>query len=99
MYLFRMGAVETFSNDPAQRRPFARQRFPIYSFDQLCAQLVRRWTTNADASAAAYADLVSRFERVVTVAHSQGRLVRSTRSCPNALLAREPEPERKVAAQ
>lgn len=67
-YLFRMGAAEDF----AQRRPFARQRFPIARFDQLCAQFVPRWTTNAKATIAAYMQLVARFDRVIIVAHSQG---------------------------
>ena len=67
-YLFRMGAAEDF----ARRQPFAGQRFPIARFDQLCAQFVPRWTTNAEATIAAYTQLVARFERVTIVAHSQG---------------------------
>nr|WP_255697219.1 alpha/beta fold hydrolase [Sinirhodobacter sp. WL0062] len=67
-YLFRMGAAKDF----AQRRPFAGLRFPIAQFDQLCAQFVPRWTTNAQATIAAYMQLVARFERVIIVAHSQG---------------------------
>ncbi|MDT0684317.1 alpha/beta fold hydrolase [Roseicyclus sp. F158] len=71
-YLFRMGTADGFSSDPAARRPFPRQRFPVARFDQLCAQFVPRWTSNADASIAAYSELVSGFDRVVIVAHSQG---------------------------
>ena len=67
-YLFRMGAAEDF----AERRPFAGQRFPITRFDQLCAQFVPRWTTNADATIAAYMQLVAKYDRVIVVAHSQG---------------------------
>ena len=67
-YLFRMGAAEDFS----QRRPFAGQRFPIARFDQLCAQFVPRWTTNAQTTIAAYMELVARFDSVIIVAHSQG---------------------------
>ena len=67
-YLFRMGEAKDFG----QRRPYLGQRFPIESFDQLCAQFVPRWTTNAEASISAYMHLVSRFERVIVVAHSQG---------------------------
>lgn len=70
--LFRMGTAEGFSEDPAQRCPFPGQRFPIRQFDQLCAQFVPRWTTNAAASVAAYAELVSQFDKVIIVAHSQG---------------------------
>lgn len=71
-YLFRMGPADGFSSDPAARRAFDGQRFPVARFDQLCAQFVPRWTTNADASVAAYSELVSGFDRVVIVAHSQG---------------------------
>ncbi|KMK68269.1 alpha/beta fold hydrolase [Puniceibacterium sp. IMCC21224] len=71
-YLFRMGPSDGFSADPAARRAFAGQQFPLDQFDQLCAQFVPRWTTNAASSVVAYAALVERFDRVVIVAHSQG---------------------------
>ncbi|HSF91713.1 MAG TPA: alpha/beta fold hydrolase [Paracoccaceae bacterium] len=67
-YLFRMGAAEDFM----ERRPFSGQRFPIQSFDQLCAQFVPRWTTNAETTISAYMQLIARFERVIVIAHSQG---------------------------
>ncbi|WP_435259947.1 alpha/beta fold hydrolase [Thioclava sp. FR2] len=67
-YLFRMGEAEDF----ADRRPFSGQRFPIRRFDQLCAQFVPRWTTNAETTIAAYMQLVARFDRVIVIAHSQG---------------------------
>ncbi|SHN06966.1 alpha/beta fold hydrolase [Roseibium suaedae] len=71
-HLFRMGPKNGFAASPANRRAFDKQRFPIESFDQLCAQFVPRWTTNADLSVAAYQKLVDRFEKVIIVAHSQG---------------------------
>lgn len=70
--LFRMGPEGSFDPDPAKRRGYRPQRFPLAAFDQLCAQFVPRWTTNADISIAAYRELVSQFDKVVIVAHSQG---------------------------
>lgn len=71
-YLFRMGEKSGWHADPNLRRPFDAQRFPIGSFDQLCAQFVPRWTTNAAITIEAYEALLDRFEKVVLVAHSQG---------------------------
>ena len=70
--LFRMGPADGYDPDPAKRKAYAPQRFPLASFGQLCAQFVPRWTTNADRTASAYAQLVERFGRVIIVAHSQG---------------------------
>lgn len=70
--LFRIGRPDGFSADPARRRALEPQRFPTAEFDRFCAQFVPRWTTNAGITTDAYVALVSSFEKVVIVAHSQG---------------------------
>lgn len=70
--LFRMGTAEGYNADPAQRKPYAPQRFPVDAFQQLCTQFVPRWTTNADLTIEAYEKLVDRFGKVIVIAHSQG---------------------------
>lgn len=71
-HLFRIGPKAGFHQDPALRRAFDHQRFPVNAFDQLCAQFVPRWTTNTALSVAAYLKLVARYDKVIIVGHSQG---------------------------
>lgn len=70
--LFRMGPKGGFDPDPARRKAYSPQRFPLAAYDQLCAQFVPRWTTNTKITEAAYANLLGSFEKSVIIAHSQG---------------------------
>ncbi|MGE0723911.1 MAG: esterase [Alphaproteobacteria bacterium] len=70
--LFRLGPPEGWSADPALRRPFPGQAFPIAALDRVADQTVPRWAGNEPATIAAYEALLDRLGSSVVVAHSQG---------------------------
>ncbi|MCQ2006322.1 alpha/beta fold hydrolase [Rhizobium sp. NRK18] len=70
--LFRMGLMEGYHEDPAQRHGYEGQRFPLEAFDKLSAQFVARWTTNNERTLAAYEKLLDRVGPAIIIAHSQG---------------------------
>ncbi len=72
--MFRFGPAGGYSPDPAARRSFPGQQFPIEAADQLAKQFVARWASSTAMTRAAYAALLRRVGPGVIVAHSQGAL-------------------------
>jgi pimeloyl-ACP methyl ester carboxylesterase len=70
--LFRFGPKDGYASDPAARRPYPGQRFPIAALDAFHRQCVPRWACNDAATIAAYAALLDRIGPVAIVCHSQG---------------------------
>jgi pimeloyl-ACP methyl ester carboxylesterase len=70
--LFRVGPREGYAADPARRRAFPGQRFPIAALDAFAMQLVPRWNGTEAMALAAYLAALERIGPVVLVAHSQG---------------------------
>ena len=72
---FRIGPEDGYGPDPASRRAFPGQAFPVAAFDRFCRLFTARWpgfaTTIQDAYATLAADLA---EPTVIVAHSEGAL-------------------------
>ncbi len=67
-HMFRFGTQEQFS----QKKAYKNQRFPLNYFDNLCAQLVPRWTNHDQMTLTAYQQLLQQSGPVIIVAHSQG---------------------------
>jgi pimeloyl-ACP methyl ester carboxylesterase len=106
--LFRIGPADGWDRDPAKRRAFEGQQFPIESWDQFAKQSSPRWATNDAATQAAYDALVKRVCPCVIMVHSQGGNFGFTAALNNpemvkALIAVEPSgapnPERADAAK
>jgi pimeloyl-ACP methyl ester carboxylesterase len=70
--LFRIGPADGWSREPAQRRAFDGQQFPIDAYDQFAKQAVPRWAVNDAATQKAYDALVQQVCPCVIVVHSQG---------------------------
>jgi hypothetical protein len=70
--LFRIGAVEDYSTNPALRRAFAGQRFPLAALDNFAMQMVPRWNGNEPLIEAAYDAALQRIGPCLLLAHSQG---------------------------
>lgn len=66
--LFRFGASEDF----AQRKAFAHQRFPIAAFDTFIQQAVPRWLDNNDAALRSFCAVLERVGPCLVLAHSHG---------------------------
>ena len=69
--LFRFGPDGSWDADPAARRAFPGQLFPVAVFDRFCKQMVPRWAGHEDATQAAYDALVRRVGPCVIMTHSQ----------------------------
>ena len=92
---FRIGAPGSYSEDPAKRKAYPGQQFPIEAYEQFTKQVVPRWTTTDDATIAAYTALVDKVCPCVVLIHSQGGLFgyRVAQARPDkvkALIAVEP---------
>lgn len=72
--LFRFGPPDGF----ADRRAFAGQRFPVNHLETFARYFVPRWTSTTNAQVAAMSALLTRFDKVSVIAHSQGAAVAST---------------------
>jgi pimeloyl-ACP methyl ester carboxylesterase len=70
--LFRIGPKEGYGINPAERRAFPGQRFPIGALDAFARQLVPRWSGNEPMTRAAYLAYLERVGPAVLLAHSQG---------------------------
>lgn len=70
--LFRIGAAGSYATDPAKRRAFDGQKFPVEAFDTFAMQGVPRWTSNDLQTQAAYNALVDKVCPCVIMVHSQG---------------------------
>ncbi len=70
--LFRIGAADDYSTEPAQRRAFAGQRFPVTALDAFAMQMVPRWNGNEPLIEAAYDAALHRIGPCLLLAHSQG---------------------------
>lgn len=66
--LFRFGTSEDF----AQRRAFAHQRFPVAAFDTFIQQAVPRWLDNNDAALRSFCAVLERVGPCLVLAHSHG---------------------------
>ncbi len=69
--VFRLGPPDGYATDPASRRPYRGQLFPVAAFDQFAKQLVPRWATHDAPTQAAYNALVRKVGPCVIVTHSQ----------------------------
>lgn len=74
--MFRFGPEGSYSSDPARRKTYPGQQFPIEAADQFLKQFVARWgSRQSDAWAlAAYRALLHHTGRSAIIAHSQGGL-------------------------
>ena len=70
--LFRIGPVDSYQTNPAQRKSWPETQFPTAAFDQFVKQGVPRWSTNDAATQRAYDELVQKFCPCVIIVHSQG---------------------------
>jgi pimeloyl-ACP methyl ester carboxylesterase len=70
--LFRVGAVDSYSADPAKRVALPGSQFPLASFDQFAKQFVPRWATNNAPTQSSYDAYVQRVCPCVIIVHSQG---------------------------
>lgn len=71
-HLFRIGPQEGWSAQPAERRAFEGQQFPVEAYDQFAKEFVPRWSTNDEATQKAYDALVERVCPCIIIVHSQG---------------------------
>ncbi|MBY0336486.1 MAG: esterase [Acetobacteraceae bacterium] len=69
---FRFGAEDGWALDPARRRPFPGQRFPVDAIENLGRQAIPRWTTTNPQIQAAYDAYLQRVGPAVIIVHSQG---------------------------
>lgn len=70
--LFRIGPVDSYQTNPAQRVNYDNTQFDTNSFDQFAKQSVPRWSTNDAPTQAAYNELVQKVCPCVILVHSQG---------------------------
>ncbi|HEY0295555.1 MAG TPA: alpha/beta fold hydrolase [Bordetella sp.] len=70
--IFRMGPVEGYATDPASRKPFPGQQFPMEAYDTFATQWVPRWAEHEAETSAAYDALLEAVGRCVVIGHSQG---------------------------
>ncbi len=70
--LFRFGPEGSYATDPAARRAFPGQLFPVAAFDAFSRQMVPRWACHDVPTQAAYDALVRRVGPCVIMTHSQG---------------------------
>jgi pimeloyl-ACP methyl ester carboxylesterase len=70
---FRIGdGPNSYDQDPAKRKPMPGSQFPLEAYDNFVKQGVPRWTTNDDATIAAYIAEVDRVGPCIIMVHSQG---------------------------
>ena len=69
---FRFGPPGSWHRDPARRSTHPGLRFPIAAVEQFMKQCVPRWTTNEQATQAAYDALIGQVGEGIVIAHSQG---------------------------
>jgi pimeloyl-ACP methyl ester carboxylesterase len=91
--LFRIGP--TWSADVTQRVAYEGTQFPVSDYDQFSKQFVPWWTTNNDATQAAYDALLRKLGPCMIIVHSQGShfAFEAARRAPDlvkALVAIEP---------
>ena len=69
---FRIGdGPNSYNSDPARRRVMPGSQFPVEAYEQFVKQGVPRWTTNDDATIAAYVAEIDRVGPSVVMVHSQ----------------------------
>ena len=68
---FRLGPE--YDPDPARRKAFSGQQFPVHAFDDLCKQTSPRWRQSSQQTEEAYDEYVCSFpDGCVILSHSQG---------------------------
>lgn len=70
--LFRFGPPGGYSPDPAARKAFPGQQFPVAAADEFEKQFVARWSSSNAWTQKAYDALVQKACPCVILAHSQG---------------------------
>lgn len=70
--LFRFGPPGSFSQKPAERKPYPGVAFPVEAMDQFAKQILPRWTINDERTQKAYDALVQRVCPCIIMAHSTG---------------------------
>jgi hypothetical protein len=68
---FRIGAAGSYDPDPAKRKLLPGSQFPNEGYENFTKQNVPRWTTNDDATLAAYIAEIDRVCPCVILFHSQ----------------------------
>jgi len=72
---FRIGdGANSYDRDPAKRRVMPGSQFPVEGYDNFVKQSVPRWTTNDDATLAAYIAEIDRIGPCIIMFHSQAGL-------------------------
>jgi pimeloyl-ACP methyl ester carboxylesterase len=69
--VFRIGSADGWSRNPADRKAFEGQQFPVDTYEQFTKQFVPRWVTNDAATQAAYDAYVRKVCPCVILVHSQ----------------------------
>jgi pimeloyl-ACP methyl ester carboxylesterase len=69
---FRFGPIGSWDPDPAKRKSYDGQRFPIAALDAFQRQTVPRWTTSDIPTQRAYDRLIQKVGPAVVMVHSQG---------------------------
>ena len=69
---FRCGPAGSWDPDPAKRKAYDGQRFPVDAIDAFHRQTVPRWTTSDVPTQRAYDRLVRKVGPAVIMVHSQG---------------------------
>jgi pimeloyl-ACP methyl ester carboxylesterase len=69
---FRFGPDGSWHRDPAKRKAYDGQRFPVGAFDAFQRQTVPRWLTSDAATQRAYDSLIRKVGPAVVMVHSQG---------------------------
>lgn len=70
--IFRIGPADGWAREPAGRKAFEGQQFPIEAYDQFAKQSVPRWAGNDALTHAAYDAYVKKVCPCIVVVHSQG---------------------------
>jgi hypothetical protein len=79
----------SYHKDVSKMRVLPGNLFPVEAYDNFVRQNVPRWTTNDEATIAAYAELVAKVCPCVILTHSQAGLfgIRITQACPDNVKA------------
>jgi pimeloyl-ACP methyl ester carboxylesterase len=94
-HLFRIGPPDGYASNPAVRRPYPGQQFPVHAYDAFARQWVPRWTGHESMVLRAYQQLIDRLGACILVGHSQGagfavEMARRNPSRVRAVVAIEP---------
>lgn len=68
---FRIGPPGSYNSDPAKRKAYDGQKFPIKAYDEFYKQIVPRWLTSDEAIIKAYIEYLDKVGPSILLTHSQ----------------------------